>query len=254
MHMSPLRRHPSARSESGFTLVELVVGMAIGLIVSFAAFAIIETTMRSQARIADRAEVTQKGRTAMEELIQELHSGCIVVGLSPVRASDNGINSDKWSMVFVTGLGAANPPTVSEHILTLSGGSLLDTTYAQLPNLPLTDWRFQATSLSQRTLVSNIAAAYSPAGGTPIFTYYAYQNPPAGLSTLTGSTAMTTPLSSTDAVANSASAVAKVAISFQAIPASGSLAADRSQTFSDSAVLRLAPAAEGTGGVSVPCA
>jgi Tfp pilus assembly protein PilW len=243
-----------ARSELGFTLVEQVVGLAIGLIVSLASFAIIDTTMRSQARITDRAEVTQKGRTAMEQLIQELHSGCLVVGRSPILASDKGINSDNWNLVFVTGLGAASPPTVTEHILTLSGGTLLDTTYAQLPALDLTNWTFSNTATSQRTLVSNIATAYSPAGGTPIFTYYAYLNPPAGLSTLTGSTAMTTPLNSTDALANSASAVAKVGISYNAQPASGSTVADRSQTFNDSAVLRLAPAAEGIGGVSVPCA
>jgi hypothetical protein len=250
------RHHVRARSDSGFTLVEQVVGMAIGLIVTFASFAIIDVSMHSQRRISDRADVTQKGRIAMEELIQEIHSGCLITGRSPVQASASGVNSDSWNLVFVSGLGSGNPPTVSEHVVTLSGGKLLDTVYPQLPNLDITTWTFSATASSQKTLVSNIATAYSPAGGTPIFSYYAYWNPAAGgtLSTLLNAPAMTPPLSSTDLLANSASAVAKIGISYQAIPASGSTVADRSQTFTDSAVLRLAPAVEGAAGVSVPCA
>jgi Tfp pilus assembly protein PilW len=71
--------------QSGLTLVELLVTMASGLIVSFAAFTLIDITLHSSGRVADRIDATQRGRVAMEHLVQLLSSGCLASDVSPIQ-------------------------------------------------------------------------------------------------------------------------------------------------------------------------
>lgn len=251
------RALPRARAEAGFTLMELIAGLAIGLVVSFATFAIIETTVHGQRRIADRVDAAQRGRTAVERLILELHSGCVSPSVSPILASANGVNSDAWNVVFVSGMGSGATLNPVEHVLSLSGGTLLDTSYPQLTKVPAlapTDWRFSATASGQHVLLTNIAAQYSPVGGTRIFQYYGYQNPAnPQANSLQNAAAMTTPLVATNGAANQDATVAMVTIALRVGPTSGSTVADRSQTLSDGVVLRLSPASEGSDTVNVPC-
>ena len=89
--MSPLGTQPLRVSgEHGFSLIELLVAMIMGLVISLAAFSILEFTTSDVSRITARAHVTQTGRVALEKLMLQLHSACVSVNVNPIQAKSTG--------------------------------------------------------------------------------------------------------------------------------------------------------------------
>ena len=68
------RSMPHLNDDSGQTLVELMIATVIGLIVIFAAFLMLQTSMTQGARITSREDASQRGRLAMEQITRELRS------------------------------------------------------------------------------------------------------------------------------------------------------------------------------------
>jgi len=62
------------RDESGFTLVELLTSMAIGMILLFAAFMLLDRSTALTKQITDRQDAVQRGRQAMEVMVRDLRS------------------------------------------------------------------------------------------------------------------------------------------------------------------------------------
>ena len=86
-------RMAALRSERGFTLIELLIAMALGLVVSLAAFSILEFTTSDVSRITNRAHVDQTGRVALEKIMLQLHSACVAVTITPIepKSTENAI-------------------------------------------------------------------------------------------------------------------------------------------------------------------
>jgi prepilin-type N-terminal cleavage/methylation domain-containing protein len=243
------------RSERGYTLVELLSVIAVGTVVVAALFTIIDVTLHQTSRTFTRVDATQRARTTVESIMNELHSACTASGVAPIQA-----NSTASSLIFSEQYGNAASPTAVKHTITFnaSTGTLTD-----------------GSSSSTRTLLTNV----SQSGSTPVFQYYAYAQPRnsvgqvytdsggnAYMMLLDGTTAvpgsstiptpqpLTTPLSTNDA-----ENAVEVAITLQ-VGASGgtpenttlSAAAD---TVDDSVVMRLTPAANhaGSGQSFGPC-
>jgi prepilin-type N-terminal cleavage/methylation domain-containing protein len=61
--------------ESGFTLPELLIGVAIALVIAAAGMMVVTIAVKSQPRISDRAAQIQQGRTMLERLSRELRQG-----------------------------------------------------------------------------------------------------------------------------------------------------------------------------------
>jgi len=63
-----------AGDERGFTLVELLVAMLVGMVLLVAAFDLLDASTRQRLRIEQRAEAVQRGRLALEQVTQVLRS------------------------------------------------------------------------------------------------------------------------------------------------------------------------------------
>ena len=62
------------RRDQGFTLVELMIGMGIGLIVIAGGMTILDSTLRISRTTQGRVDTAQRGRIAMETLTRTLRS------------------------------------------------------------------------------------------------------------------------------------------------------------------------------------
>ena len=82
-----------ARDEHGFMLIEILVGLLSAVVVTGALFVILEVALHQTARIADVAQATQLGRTAMTNIVDKLHSVCLAPQFTPV---ESGSTEKSW--------------------------------------------------------------------------------------------------------------------------------------------------------------
>jgi Tfp pilus assembly protein PilW len=222
------------RGESGFTLVELMVAGAAGLIVSTATLAIVIVSVHFSSNYADRVDATQQGRIAMQKVTQLLNSSCVSTSVAPILAT-----SDANNLWFYSALSDSPTITPSEEQVTYTNGTLVIDTYANTGGTGPSTWTFSSTASSQLVLLPHA----SQVGTTPIFQYFGYGS--GGAMSMTPDT-----LSSTLGATNAATA-AEVQINFQARPTDNSTALGRPASFSDAIVLRLSPSSSSTS--NLPC-
>ena len=221
------------RSESGFTLVELMVATMIAIVVSAATLAIVIVSVHFSSNYSDRVDATQEGTIAMTKITQALNSSCVSASLAPILPASDA--NDVW-FYSLLGDGATIYPNKVE--ISLTGGQLVMNTYAFLSGSSPATWTF-ATTPTAFTLLP--AAAQS--GSTAVFQYYGY-----GSNGVLSSTPYTL---NTTLGATNATTTAEVVITFQANPADKNTALGRPATFSDAIVLRLSPASSSTS--DLPC-
>ena len=71
-------RLPLGPSEGGYTLVELLVAMAVGLGLLTAVGSLMVSAMRSQPKVGQKASEVQTARAALERITTELRNGTVV--------------------------------------------------------------------------------------------------------------------------------------------------------------------------------
>jgi prepilin-type N-terminal cleavage/methylation domain-containing protein len=101
------------RSDDGFTLIELLVAMIAGLVVTTAAFGLLQIATEQTSRATDYVQASQLGRTAMSHVVDELNSACLAENATPV-----GEESGREELYFVTafsGKTEIQPSEVQEH-------------------------------------------------------------------------------------------------------------------------------------------
>lgn len=160
--------------ESGMTLIELIVGMSIALVVTFASFAVLGRATEASHEIADRQEAVQRGRLAMELITRQLRSQvCLGETAEPITygdantvtfyadLSDGSQNVARRTLTFVPPAGQM-PGRIAEDVRFGIG------TYPDLT--------FPGTPDTSRALLGNAIRAKSTAGQEqPVFSYYAFQ-------------------------------------------------------------------------------
>jgi len=231
----PVRLGPSSlirlHDQRGFTLVELLVATMTGLIVSFAAFAILDVSLSQSTRVADRVSADQRGRLAMEKIMLELHSSCVASEVTPVEPKSE---ANKLRIISKTGAEAAFS-TVELHEISFTEpepgkGKLTDTSYTNTGEKPAPNWAFSATPTRTQTLLTGVTKS----GSTPIFQYFKYEGSKLSTTALPGELNETT-----------AGEVAAITVSFTTAPESrtvGKIEGDRTVDLTDTAVLRFSPA------------
>jgi prepilin-type N-terminal cleavage/methylation domain-containing protein len=247
--------HRRLTGQRGFTLPELLVAMSAAVVVVIGASTVMISALHTSRHVTDTVVSVQEGRTAMEQLLQELNSGCLANDVSPVQASTAtgitpAVSSDATHLVFVSGLGDSATATPTEHVISIQSGALVDAAYASTGGLPpalnvAPTWTFNPTPVSRRIFLEKASQIN---GTTPLFSYLSYSNPSnTTANSLVGAAALTSlPLSTADAAS-----VAEVDLAWQAAPNDGQTAAGQVIQMNDSAVFRLTPASP--NGANYPC-
>jgi prepilin-type N-terminal cleavage/methylation domain-containing protein len=235
------------RDERGFTLIELIVASAIGLLVCGAAFAILAVSYKLLRNDSDRVDANQQGRTAMLKIEQLLNSSCVDgLGVSTVlggsTAGTGAPPSGANSITFVASR-SDNPTTPpSEYQVYLNSANQLD--LATYPGTgPEPNTTFPTTPPTTETLISHAALVPITSG---IFSYYPY---------LSSGALSTSPSGVTPYLgATSAAAVAGIGIQFEAQPSDGVTVSGGSADFASQVVLRLTPVSTSTlSSTPAPC-
>jgi prepilin-type N-terminal cleavage/methylation domain-containing protein len=155
-------RHP--RGQDGFTLPELLVAMAAGIVVLLGLSAIMIAVMHQTQRTFTKVDATRQARTALANIENEAHSACVGAA-TPIQA---GSTAD--SLSFLSFYGTSANPTPVWHQITFSStaGTLTDSSYDVSGTGP--DWT-QGSLISTTTLLGNVTRQ---TGSVPVFQYFAY--------------------------------------------------------------------------------
>jgi hypothetical protein len=82
-------RSAGVRDEAGFTLVELLSAITVGMIVLLATFAVLDRSVSTASEVAMREETLQRGRQAMGLITRQLRSQvCLAQNVPPIVAGD----------------------------------------------------------------------------------------------------------------------------------------------------------------------
>ena len=131
------------RGEHGFTLIELLVSMLIALVVSLAAFSMLQFTTDDVSRITERTHVDQTARVALEKIMLELHSACVSLNVNPVQPK-----STETVIRFISETSPLN--TNEEPVSSLSTVKLHEIVYSAAGKGTLTEktWKSVGTKLN----------------------------------------------------------------------------------------------------------
>ncbi len=239
------------RQEAGFSLMEVLVAMVCGIIISGALFAILEVSLHQTSRITDRVQATQLGRTAMTKIIDELHSGCLAREFAPVKAG-----SGPKELKFATGFSEKTqlePSEVFEHRIywdEKEPGKLFDKTFNAKKTSAWPTFEFEEGFASKELVAENIYRQTNKAKEkVPIFQYYKYATKASlGTTESASSTLMPIALGEKETLtAEGAKSVAAVQVGFSQAPQNNNLALNRSVEFSNLVTFAFAsPASEAT--------
>lgn len=225
---------PHLRDDArGFTLVEMLVAMTMGVIVLGATFAILNISQTQSARLIDRVSADQRSRTGMEKLVLRLHSSCVSIGVSPIL-----VGSSETLIKFLSQTGSEPAfTTVTMHEVSLSGETLIDKLSTSNTNPTGTKWE-NFSPLTTTTLLTGVSRSEN--GTAPLFRYYKYT------SGQLSATPLPVPLSEANA-----EKTAQVTVRFTTAPASGSKQNGRPVDLENNVSLRLTPPTE--IGANEPC-
>lgn len=97
-------------SESGFTLVELLVASLMGVIVCGAVGSLVISAVRTQPKISERAQSITTARWALERLTREIRNG---IAVAPGKATTSEVSFRAYVRTTACGVGvipASNVP------------------------------------------------------------------------------------------------------------------------------------------------
>jgi type II secretory pathway pseudopilin PulG len=215
------------RSDSrGFSLVELIWAMALGMIILLAAFTIMERAFKANKEVSDREDALQRGRVALELMTRQLRSQVCLQTTTPSVPVVDGQDQTITFYTFLgdpTGTGSQLPEKHTLAYVPQVGTTPPKITETDQPVTQLSPTLTFGTATT-KTLISNVTLP-----NNKLFTYYP-GDATAGIS----STALTTPLSTTDRAR-----VVDIAVSFKVLPTKITDTANKqATTFSDSVFWR----------------
>lgn len=207
--------HPG---EHGFTLIEVLVSMLAGVIVTGALFAILDLSLSQSTRIRNETYATQVGRTAMTQIVDELDTACYYEDVAPVQEA-----STPTKLVFVDAVGKQGLlPEGYLREITLEGTTLQERAWRSLGTSSWPKFEFNTANAptSTRQLATNVSVSPSAPAPTGLFRYFKYaESTREGESEGTNSIERSPPLqveAATQTIGKQAADVAAVEVRFTA--------------------------------------
>jgi Prokaryotic N-terminal methylation motif len=234
------------RDDGGFTLVELLVGIAVSLVTMSMVATMVVASIHNEARVAVRVDANQRIRPELTRIVDELHSACVAPRIAPVIGgigTDGLPASTATRISFLSKSGNEVSPRPDKHVIELTNGTLNEWVFQGTGGAAPT-WTYSSTPVrgyDPRVLLTNVSAP-----GGVVFKYNRFQN---------GQLVLDPPLTSTPLLSTSdAGLTAYVSVSITAAPTGGTLQdANSPITLSDSVDLRLQPASQIPNQDNLPC-
>jgi prepilin-type N-terminal cleavage/methylation domain-containing protein len=205
--------------ERGFTLIELMVSMTVGVVIVGVAFGLLDAVVRTFSASGNRVDVSQRGRQAMDQVTQKLRSQ--VCGGTAPDYTPSFVSATKDKVVFWSDVGDKQADGITPKGKRLRGLEYSSGTLYEL-EFPGTGQDPAATP-TRRELTTEVAQNNSNGAGTVgLFRYFAYNVQAANQAAvpapslyieLTGSPNLTTP---------DLQRIVRVTVNFQKFPRGGS--------------------------------
>ncbi len=221
--------HPAHRAsladESGFSLIELLVAMISGIVVTFALFAVLNITTDQASRLTNYAQATQQGRLAMTKIVDALHSACVTNGFTPIVTG-----SGESELLFVNAYSEqAVIPKEAFHkqkiVWSKAAETLTDYSYPAVKEISWPNFEYSGTASPSTGVVLARNVTQTETGGkkVPVFQYFAYTAESSESATTGLSTLSTEPLK-VPLTEKTAPTAASVLVTFNAGPNEGTTA------------------------------
>lgn len=193
-------------------MVEVMVGLAMGMVVLAGLSMLLIVVMHGNARISARAEASENARVTMTRIMEELHSACVTPATAPVKSTSTS-NKLVFTRGTYGGTAAANQAAITTEIEYRGDGTL----------------RERSSVSPERILLSHV----SPPSEGQVFEY---ENP----TVIPGGTPFIIPAGGT--LSTDAANTILVRVAFTTSPKSEPVADDGAATeMENSATLRLTP-------------
>jgi type II secretory pathway pseudopilin PulG len=221
------------RSEAGYTLIELLAGMAISMVVLLAAFELLDSSVTLTHRTEQRVGATQRGRQAMDTMTRALRSQVCLDKTEPIAEGKwNGtVQSVTFYADFSDGSGTT-PPQKRVLAYDRAAGTITESVYAGTVSGSTVTY---TTPPRVTTLLDDVApnpdVPVDASGNRPVFRFYKFDTAPKPA--WIGPLAL--PLSATDKAA-----VTKIAIAFGVRRENGPASEDPMSVQSDEVFVRAA--------------
>ena len=191
--------------EGGFTLIELMMAMSIGVVIMLGLLDVLDNSVLLSTRVSDRTEAVARGRTALEVMTRQLRSSVCpaAAGTQPTPLTQADVNS----VTFYTDLsGGASTPERHQLVFDPAARTVTERDYVGTGTWPVVTYPAPDQPTRTRQLLTNAVAV--PA--TAVFSYYAFTPSPP----YTPTVSLSPPLSAPDLTR-----AVEVAINFAVQPA-----------------------------------
>jgi len=162
-------------NQRGFTLVELMTALSIGMVVLLAAYAILDRSVSAADTVSDRVNTTQRGRLAMDQITRQLRSQvCLPTDSSGTSVDDTTtalLAADANTVTFYADLGGENSKPQKRR-LSYAANKLTEEIWTATQTSP--SFVFPTNPSSTRTLATDVVPVDVNGQPQAVFRFFAY--------------------------------------------------------------------------------